>query len=207
MDANANEHYRNIYSRVLNTGGIGLVSRIIHKNLKSRAIGFADTILELGAGGGQHFELETQEFNRYLETNIRLSNLPIRPQLIDKTVEQMALDAEDLQKIPDNSTDRSVASCLLIHLGNPEKALEEWRRVVKAGAISFYVPCEPGLLLRLLRYLTTVRKANRLGVDHLSFYYREHVTYFVRLNLIIKEVFHEDHVRKVTGFSHSYHGI
>lgn len=65
------------------------------------------------------------------------------------------------------------------------------------GAISFYVPCEPGLLLRFLRNITTVRKAKKININHLSFHYREHVNYFVRLNLLINEVFEDDKLEKV----------
>jgi len=83
-------------------------------------------------------------------------------------------------------------------LPEPENSLIEWRRVVRAdGILSIYVPCEPGLLLRATRYLTTRAKAKRLGYDHLSLHYREHVTFFVRLNLLINEVFWDCRVRRI----------
>lgn len=125
------EYYQNIYTQVLNGGSIGAVSKIIHRKLESKAVGSVDTILELGSGSGQHFGFVTQNFKRYLETDIRLSNIPSRPQPCDRTIERRKIDAEDLHDLATDSVDRLVSSCLLIHLANPEKALMEWRRVVK----------------------------------------------------------------------------
>lgn len=177
---------------------MGFVSKLIHKKLESRAKNPIDSILEIWAGSGQHFEFVTQKFRTYFETDIRISNIPNRPKQPGREIQVLGLDAANLQAIDDSSLDRLVASCLLIHLDRPEEALREWRRVAKNGGdISFYIPCEPGLFLRFLRILTTARKAKKEGVDHYSFHYREHLGYFVRLNHIAKEVFEYDSLERI----------
>ena len=66
----------------------------------------------------------------------------------------------------EHSFDRLVATCLLIHLPEPEQALAQWRRMVRPGGLlSIYVPCDPGALLRLTRKFTTARKVRKLGFD------------------------------------------
>jgi len=77
----------------------------------------------------------------------------------------------DAQVLPflDNSFGRVIATCLLLHLQEPELALLEWRRVTENnGLITILIPTEPGLLLRLSRALLTSPKARRLGFDGYS---------------------------------------
>lgn len=186
------DYYQEHYKSILNEGSVGFVSNVIHKNIESNQKNYFDKVLEVGAGHGQHFEFLNHSFGEYFETDMRLENLPQRP---DKSVIQLKIDAEDLSYFADNYIDRSIVSCLLLHLNDPESALRELRRVSKGGSIiDIYLPCEPGLILRILRNFTTVRKARRMGIDHLSFHYREHVTYFTRIDLLIREIYSNDSI-------------
>lgn len=129
----SDEYYEEIYPQVLNKGNVGLVSNIIHKKLESRAKEPIDSILELGAGSGQHYKFVTQKFKFYFETDLRLQNIPNRRKEQGKAIRRKRLNAENLESIKTSSINRLVVSCLLIHLNRPEKALQEWRRVVKTG--------------------------------------------------------------------------
>jgi phosphatidylethanolamine/phosphatidyl-N-methylethanolamine N-methyltransferase len=194
----SDELYKGTHSQIVDTGLVGVINSKLHRDLeKGFSPSFNDSkyeILELGAGMGQHLKFVKEKYSRYVQSDIRIENLSI-PQ--SSSIQNVQLDAEDLNMIHNNSFDRIVASCLLVHLKDPEKALLEWKRVVrKGGLISIYVPCEPGLLLRASRYLTTNLKAKRLGYDHLSLHYREHVSYFVRLNKLIQEVFCDAEVKR-----------
>lgn len=90
--------------------------------------------------------------------------------------------------------DRVIATCLLAHLKGPESTLLEWRRVLKpGGSISIYIPCEPGIALRVFRNLFTKRKATKLGFDgHDLFIARDHLNAAERLCVLLSYAFEED---------------
>lgn len=140
----------------------------------------------MGSGHGQHLQFVNSNFKKYYETDIDTSHLPIR----QKKVIQLRVDAHDLSQFKSNYFDRIVVSCLIMHLNNPEIALQEWLRVVKnQGTISIYVPCEPGLLLRLARKFSTSRAISKQGINSYSVHYREHINYYLQIRHLIQEIF------------------
>jgi SAM-dependent methyltransferase len=186
------EFYDKNYKKLLNEGLIGFVGGLVHRNMEPSTLreNHLNNVLELGAGQGQHLNYVNHSFDTYHETDIRVSNLPKR----DKSEFNLIQEAIDAQDLPYSNSffDRVIATCLLAHLDFPEKSLNECKRVTKNnGLITIYVPCEPGLLLRAARYISTVQKSKKLGVDHLSIHYREHRNYFISLNLLIMEVFYD----------------
>ena len=191
-----NSYYSKNYSNLRSRGAIGQGHRTIHQKLESkisRKVSL-DKVIELGAGSGQHFEFVSHPFKEYFETDLRLENLPQR---LDVRVKQLAIDATNLSQFSDNYFDRIIATCLVIHLSDPEMALSEWRRVAKNNStLSIYVHCEPGLLLRALRALSISKASRKLGLDHYAVIYRDHVTYFPRVDFLIKEIFQNDYVRR-----------
>jgi phosphatidylethanolamine/phosphatidyl-N-methylethanolamine N-methyltransferase len=192
------DFYKNHYQEVLNTGIVGVVSNITHKQLEKPfdANRYFSKVLELGAGHGQHLKFVKHGFEEYFESDLRIGNLPNRGR---PNINQIELDAADLSIFPDATFDRIIATCLLIHLPDPESAIKQWRaKAVSGGFISIYVPCEPGIVLRALRYITTQRKSSKMGLKHYSQHYREHITYFSRIHLLINETFSEDKI----GFSY-----
>jgi len=200
MNLEIDEYYRSHYSDILNTGLIGVVSRITHRIMESQFSRdeFFDQVLELGAGKGQHLHHIKHGFRKYYETDFRPENLPDREDdKYSNKIVKLKVDAQELTQFRDSEFNRLIATCLLVHLHSPELALREWRRVCANGAqVSIYVACEPGLLLRGLRFLTTVQKSRRNGINHLSIHYREHITFFTRLDLLIKEVFAGDSIKR-----------
>ena len=184
------EFYENSYTKLLNNGLIGYIGKFVHRQLEPKSLKekHFDKVLELGAGHGQHLEYVKHSFSTYYETDIRETNLPNR----DSSSFNLIQEEVDAQKLPypDAFFDRVIATCLLAHLDFPEESLREWKRVTKPGGlITIYVSCEPGMILRLGRYLSTVQKARKSGGKHLSIHYREHRNYFIPLNIMIKEVF------------------
>ena len=65
----------------------------------------------------------------------------------------------------------------------------------KGGVLSIYIHCEPGLLLRFSRSLSTVIRGRRIGVNHLHNVYREHKLSFLEIKHLIYEVFTKDEVK------------
>ena len=175
------------YAKVCNAGAVGLVSRFLHRTLESggqvvrrnHILNRSDllTILEVGAGG-QHAQYVRHSFDRLIQCDIRPENIP---NVADDPRIEKEFKSVDAQSLPygDNSHDRLIATCLLAHLSDPENALEEWKRVVRpGGAISIFVPCEPGFLLRITQMATTRRKQKSLGYNGRLLHYREHRNHY-----------------------------
>ena len=185
------------YQQVMYTGVIGFYSRLTHKLLDWPFRGSTTpTILEVGAGVGQHAHYALTEFDTYYSTDI--SEEAVRASAADDPrITPMVADAQDLSNFADESVDRVVATCLLAHLSEPEQALQEWRRVLKpGGSVSIYVPAEPGMLLRLLRNVAVVPKSRKLGNDHLAIIYRDHRNHYPTMRLLIESVFAQDAIKR-----------
>jgi len=196
----ANDHYHiNDYAMVCNTGIVGFVSKLVHLTLETA--GFVVSynslrrrndlleVLEVGAGGGQHARYTKHLFNNFTQCDIRPENIPNVADDLRIKKEFKSVDAQILS-YADNSYDRLIATCLLAHLSNPEKALEEWKRVVRpGGVISIFVPCEPGILLRISQMITTRRKQKRLGLNNRLLHYREHINHYPGMMTFIREIY------------------
>jgi len=193
--------YENLYEEVLNRGAVGFVSKIVHKTLeRGLRDHYFQSVLEVGAGHGQHFQHVSHKFDSYLQTDI----VPFW----EKSAKQSALEsstqlssqvanAEDLSGFSDNEFNRLIATCLLAHLKDPETALTHWRRVVEdGGLVTIHVPTEPGFMLRLLRKLTTARKLNKRGLDSRLVHYKDHINFWISMDVIIRDVFSKDSIKR-----------
>ena len=199
---NIEVYYKEFYSEMMGHNSQGFLSilwkyphRLMEKPFKNNS---KKRILELGAGEGEHLQFVEQNFDEYLLTDIdknRLDKITIEN---SQRVSTKQVDASHLP-FDDNTFDRVVATCLVAHLRDPEKAMSEWRRVLKPGGnISIYVPCEPGFALRLFRKLFTAPKAKRLGFEGFNLYIaRDHVNDAFRILNLLVEIFREDSVKLV----------
>jgi phosphatidylethanolamine/phosphatidyl-N-methylethanolamine N-methyltransferase len=191
-DSVADNVYSKNYEAIFNSGAIGIVAKWTHlalergKTPKDRF----PVVLEVGAGQGQHLKYVRHDFDKYFETDLRPSLLPERKKF--GKVIQLGVNAESLANFPDSSVDRVIASCVLIHLNDPEKALREWHRVLQpSGSLDVYIAPEPGWLLRLARRISTGRKLKKLGMDYPLFHYREHRYSYPYLKAVIISEFSE----------------
>lgn len=194
---NVDFFYQEFYENCLRHGFIGKAQNRTHRAME---IDFPPelkfrNVLEVGSGFGDHLPFVRHKYDSYLQTDIRQS-LDTRGQGDSAQSFQIA-DVMNLQ-FPDNNFDRCIATCLLLHLSDPEIALAELRRVSKnsGGRISLLVPCEPGMALRLARFFITSRKARKIGyVGYDLFNARDHVTYFLRVHKLIKYIFRDDIIK------------
>lgn len=197
-NVSSDEYYDKHYVKILRSGIIGSVTDFGQRQMerKFQKDHYFEKVLELGAGNGQHFNFVKHNFGTYAETDIRIDSLTEKA-IHTGTRTRFQLDAEKLSEIDDCSYDRVIATCLLMHLSNPEEALNNWRRVARPnGYISIWVACEPGIFLRLSRYLTSNLIARRNGIDHLSYLYREHKLNYLTCKHAIREVFVEDFIEE-----------
>lgn len=194
--------YDSIYKEIIGNKSGGILSRlaayphkVIERNFKSNE---KLEILEVGAGSGEHLDFVINNFDRYVALDIdevRLSQI----NLVDrKKVSIMRGNAAELQ-LPSKSFDRVIATCVLAHLNEPELALQDWRRVLKeCGLISIYVPCEPGIALRLFRRISTARAARKKGFNgYFLCNARDHIHSAHNLDLFISNAFANDTITKI----------
>jgi SAM-dependent methyltransferase len=214
--ANANKDiYELDYERIVMKGGLlnRWVYRKTHRELErfdAKSSQRDIHILELGAQSDQHRAWVRNNYHRYvvsdinfeplitpkLKHEIMLSQLESNSAAIFPLISFEEIDAEQIG-YPDNTFNRLIASCLIVHLNNPVDALHEWRRVTKdGGRIDFYVPCEPGLILRIARSLTHKRKKLTPLFSYDLLHYSQHKNHFPAINEFIKFVFAKDKISR-----------
>ena len=140
-------------------------------------------------------------YERYVLSDIRISELSPAAQIArDSGKLEFSLQNAEALTFANNSIDRTIFACVLHHLGDPEIALIESRRVTKnGGLISIYLPCDPGFVYRHLRRFFTYKVSKKLGIDYELMNVREHTNHYYQLNKLIKTVFRNDDI-KVTHF-------
>lgn len=195
---NIGDYFGNAYQDVMYTGVIGLYSKFVHalmerpfRNTKASAI------LEVGAGMGQHVPFVTSLYDSYTMTD-KDSFTSQQLNVADPRVSFVIADAQDLSGFESSAFDRLVATCLLAHLDQPEQALLEWRRVVKTGGhLTIYIPAEPGMLLRFLRFSVVAPKSRRNGQDHISIVCRDHRNHYPGMREMIRDIFRHDAIKRI----------
>lgn len=195
-------YYSEFYSKMMGHDSDGILSilwkyphKLMEKPFKNNS---GLKILELGFGEGEHIGFVRTGYSEYLATDLDAERLNRVKNSLPPNARTQACDASQLPFL-DDTFDRVIATCLVAHLLEPEAAMEEWRRVTKpGGAITIYVPCEPGFGLRLFRKLFTAPKAKKLGFEGFNLYIsRDHRNDAFRVLNIASEIFREDRFKLV----------
>jgi phosphatidylethanolamine/phosphatidyl-N-methylethanolamine N-methyltransferase len=106
----------------------------------------------------------------------------------------------DAHALPFSATsfDRTIVTCVLHHLEDPERALQELRRVTRPrGDLSILLPTDPGIAYRAVRALTSgvlAARAGRAAEERLS-HAREHRNHYASLLTLLRHVFRSDNVQ------------
>lgn len=195
-------YYRNQYWATQRSGvqgwGNSLIDRLIEREC-TRSPG--DRILEIGAASGEHVQWAepTIPWSEY----VALDLLPgeTNPSLARALEDSSAVrfqrgSAEDIP-FPDESFDVCLSTCVLAHVSDPESVFRELRRVTKAGgSITVGMPCDPGIVNRIVKALITYPTMKRAGIaDPRLQYAREHINGIGNLIALAQHVFAEDDVR------------
>lgn len=205
MDQNLQKYYSECYSDVTNSGMSGRVQRLFHMGLEKPFGAHLDfqNILEVGASNAEHLRYVKHSFRQY--TMVDINDSPVAREEVSKNSNPerdilfMVDDAELLSSIDDSSVDRLISMCLLHHLREPDRALVRWRTVVRSGGrLSIFLPCDPGILWRLGRGITTFRRAHSLGYTKSEIRFLnslDHRNHFPSLLAMVKEIFAADDVQ------------
>ena len=184
------------YHEVINKGLVGRQWSLIHQMMeKPYQEKYFERILEVGAGVGEHFPHVKSKWGQYVLSDIRIERLQAA-MASESSVEVQEADVTSLP-FDNDEFDRVISTCLLPHVSDPVAALSEIHRVAKnGGSITIYLPCEPGLVLRIARSLTTIPKNKRLSVpDPYFLHFREHIHYFTALNHFLLREFRSSTIR------------
>jgi len=153
-------------------------------------------VLEVGAGSGHHLPYVKHDFDQYVMTDgsddmLKIASEKYAGSMIDNSLIIQKQDATALT-YSDNSFDRLIATHVLEHLPDPVQVLKEWNRVVRPrGVISIVLPCDPGMLWRLGRYLGPRRNAKRLGIAYDYLQAAEHINSIFNLIVFIRHHFND----------------
>jgi phosphatidylethanolamine/phosphatidyl-N-methylethanolamine N-methyltransferase len=201
-----NEYYKNYYSKIHR--GVSNSYFSYHKALEK----FIDlnqmypVTLELGAGDLTHLIFVRHKYQIYIASDIRTIHSEIHQYIDPGSIPNISgvyttnADATKLE-YADNSIDRIVSGCLLLHLDNPFHALDEWLRVLKPGGIiSTLIPNDQSIIIELYRKLISRRKARNLGFFEFDLINAiEHKNYHWRIVKLVSRIF-SNHQPKFSHF-------
>ena len=157
-----NYFYEQFYSEVLFGGSLAAKAvRRTHTAMENPYKNYYfPKVLEVGGGKGEHIIFVKHQFDEYICSDLVLnkSEMPI-----NNKISFVQANAESLPFL-NNEFDRIIATCLLHHVEKPESVYSEIDRVLKPGGVAtIFLSCDPGILVRMLRSITTARSAAKLG--------------------------------------------
>ena len=190
--------YSTQYAPSTYTGAAGQVQRWMHTSLER---GYSDTTsfpvcLELGANIGEHFKFIKHSYSTYILSDIseRVGDAIHS----DAGVVRIQASAENIP-LNDDSCDRVLHACLLHHVAEPESVLGEVRRVLKPGGIAdLFLPCDPGMLFRLSRWIGPARSSRKQGLGDIKRLVdaRDHRNHVGSLQRLIAHHFRGDRIER-----------
>jgi len=194
-----NPFYKDSYERLFFSGGTpGLLTNHIHKALEIFPAKMCfNKVLEIGGGEGFHTRFVRHAYSEYVTSDIQVRDLEkFSKDLQDNGVlVQSKQDATNMD-FPDETFDRVLSMCVLHHLRDLEEGLKEMRRVCKDdGLVSIYLPCDPGLLYRVMRNLALRKRIKSLGINYNLILARDHQNHFMSILELIKYIFQNDNIQ------------
>jgi ubiquinone/menaquinone biosynthesis C-methylase UbiE len=148
-------------------------------------------VLEVGSGEGEHLDFVEHGFNEYVMLDLRKTELDSKWNL-DERIKTLEGNAESLP-FETGEFDRVISTCLLHHVERPELVLSEIERVLSPnGTATIFLSCDPGLMVRILRRVTTARSAKSKGFRGYNLMIaREHRNHFGSILEIAQFVFRD----------------
>lgn len=167
MEKIVSDWYATNYSIINLTGDSeSFAARKIHRLIESGRQGVQySRCLEIGTNNSSHLPFIKHSWSEY-------TLLDLRPEAGTQSDRYMTLSGvrfiqADVHLLPfqDNSIDRVISTCLFHHLEDPLQAMKELNRVVRpGGVIDIFLPSDPGVAYRVVRFFTTSIKARKHDV-------------------------------------------
>ena len=178
LSTDVEAYYSDAYSQIASSGAFGVMSKLQHRQMEKSTLlagASGQRVLEVGAGSGQHISfVDSGSWSEYIQTDLRPPGLTVGAL---GTWVDACVNADNLP-FEDQSFDRLISTCVLVHTSDPALTLKEWRRVVRpGGVITVYLPCESSLLLNLARLLGPRQARIKAGFDPRIIYLDHRYTY------------------------------
>lgn len=165
------------YSSPLQVAVMRAGHRLVERKFTNRE--YFSSVLEIGAGTGEHFFHVQHGFDRYVLTDADTNILDVaKRKLGSETDSRLMFESQSAMELSyaDSSFNRLIATHVLEHIYRPHLALKEWRRVVKSGGVlSVLIPTDPGLIWRLGRRFGPRKNAIAKDIPYDYIMAREHV--------------------------------
>jgi len=191
------DHYSCAQRKGLQGWGNSIIDRMIERRVR-RSPGAH--VLEIGASSGEHFEFVCPEPSIGSYTAVDLLPCATNPDLASKLrglglMNFVSGDATQLP-FPDCTFDLVLSTCVLAHVRDPEAVFQDLRRVTRtSGQIVIGMPCDPGMLNRLIKSVVTYRQMRSAGVENPKLSYaREHINPVHNLIELARESFRDDEI-------------
>ena len=166
------DFYENYYSSVFSKRGMSSkFNALTHKALEfriqkyraTRGAEFEYSVLEVGAGKGEHFSYVKKPFSDYVMLDI----LP-QPKDLSSFEGATWIQADICDpKLDLGKFDRIISMCVFHHLSEPALAMENVKKSLKTGGVfSLFLPSDPGVLNRIVRKLFVTPNTKRLGFEY-----------------------------------------
>ena len=190
------KNFSDIYDKSNYNNSLQSITMRASHRLLERSYGeeeFFPSVLEIGAGTGQHLDCVRHKFDDYILTDLDEETLAVakkRHQGRHGGRIHFEVQAAGGLEYPDNSFDRLIATHVLEHIYQPHLAIKEWARVIKnGGTLSILIPTDPGFAWRLGRRLGPRRNAVANGIAYDYVMAREHVNSCSNLIAILRHYF------------------
>jgi ubiquinone/menaquinone biosynthesis C-methylase UbiE len=190
--------YKLYYSKVFDSQNLTSLAafsyQTTHKKLEksfSKTTTF-EKVIEIGAGKGEHLKFVKHNFNEYVSSDL----IPYESKQFDHRVRNMNFDAAEIP-FPDKYFDRSLMMCVLHHVTDVYKVLEEIKRVTKrGGVISIFLPHDPMFANRLNRRIFVTPKTKKLGFTEYELVNAlEHSNHYYSIMIQIRHLFSGDKIQ------------
>lgn len=189
---------------VLYSGASGLVMKASHR-LMERGIAPVQNarVLEIGGGAMPHLGwMNASEMKSYTVSDEIELHRERLDALKEKMPPQIQLDLHDFEadpsfgSLPGNYT-RIIASHVLEHIPDPERAIRKWSSLLSDdGILSIAIPCDPGWLWRLGQY--AAYRGYKIGLSFEEYdllMAREHINSVQRLLKLLRYYYAQQSIR------------
>lgn len=182
------DFYENYYHLIFgNNRGVSNWSyRFTHKALEKSIKGNFASVLEIGAGSGEHLSYVKHQFDSYIMVDKKHSSITFD----DSRVRWLFQDINECN-FNHETFNRILMMCVLHHLEDPYQSLQQIKSWLKPGGIfTFFLPSDPGIMNRINRKLFVAPLARRLGYDYYELFNAlEHRNHYWALVSYIDSVF------------------
>jgi ubiquinone/menaquinone biosynthesis C-methylase UbiE len=175
----------------------------MHRSLErnyTKLVSF-DNVLELGGNKGEHLPFVRHSYKNYVLTDIFDTLDANSKQELKKPGVSFQVENAQSLTFESESFNRVLNTCLLHHVADPESALLEIRRVLRAGGVAdIFLSADPGLLFRFARFIGPRHRARKKGIEELKTLMdaRDHVNHAGGLRRLIRHVFRFDSLNERT---------